>query len=659
MQDKTRQSAFFERNNFYFGKLMTARDFTDEQRYFNEKRWMVNHFGLGWGVLCGLKVRPHDCERNRVIVEPGFAIDRYGHEIAVFREETVDLTTAQDDCPPETPYLYYVSIKYEECAVNPSPVPIEDCDDLRQECVFNRTREAYRFVVTRRKPEFTSVPECETSCHRVLLDPSPVISQQCPERPECEPVPLARVCYNPQTKTTAMDIDIGPANRKLALSNELLQELLRCLQQEVWQNRAAHHDRRQHVPLLASTIKGLTFQDGKNAKLDRDKHYEGKYPFRLTSDGDYIWVTDREDNQIWRIDRMTNTPIEDPRLRLESPSWGIAYDGSRHMWISHHEAFREAYRDESEADRIRDEYEAGRRRAYGKLTRVDVCTLQHWTISGLLGCGTLPGCHTFPESACAPDAEKFLPYPGEVVLHDGDIYVAHDLPRRHRDPKQEYGDRKPPAGEADAVYDLSLTRIDPVRGCIVEVIDVPAVGGDPWSRIRAMASDGDALWITYRASSRDSRRGRAVARKITKEHGKSVVSEPFDLDGDVPERMAFEGTRLWVSHNDGLSIIDVETGKEEKTINPARARITGVTYVGGEFLMVASPGGSEASVSWINIYTEELVPRMELIELPDSDSRADAAFEISDMQFDGAYVYVAYHLKEGQVRKGLIHRLLP
>ncbi|MFN0085510.1 MAG: hypothetical protein ACKVX9_08995 [Blastocatellia bacterium] len=577
-----------------------------------------------------------------MIVEPGFAIDRYGHEIAVFQEETVDLTTAQDDCPPETPYLYYVSIKYEECAVKPSPVPIEDCDDLRQECVFNRTREAYRFVVTRRKPEFTSVPECETSCHRLLLDPSPVISQQCPERPECEPVPLARVCYNPETKTTALDIDIGPANRKLAFSNEMLQELLWCLQQEVWQNRAMHHDRRQHVPLLASTIKGLKFQDGKNAKLDHDKHYDGKHPFRLTSDGDYIWVTDREDNRIWRIDRMTNRPAKGPHICLDSPSWGIAYDGS-HMWISHHEAFR----DESEADH---------RRAYGKLTRINVRTLQHWTISGLLKCGTLPDCHMFPESSCAPDVEKFRPYPGEVVLHAGHIYVAHDVPKRSRDSetKQESGDRRPPSGEPDAVYELSLTRIDPVKGCIVEVIDVPATEGcDSWSRIRAMASDGDSLWITYRSSSRD-RRGRAVVRKIWEENGETMVSGPYEMSGDVPERMVFDGTRLWISHNDGLSVIDIETGKQEETIN-SRTKHTGLAYAGGEFLMAAIPGGGEAFVNWINIFSEEFGQWMELIEL---DPQTEAAFEISDMQFDGVYIYVAYHLKEGHIKKGVIHRLL-
>jgi hypothetical protein len=29
------------------------------------------------------------------------------------------------------------------------------------------------------------------------------------------------------------------------------------------------------------------------------------------------------------------------------------------------------------------------------------------------------------------------------------------------------------------------------------------------------------------------------------------------------------------------------------------------------------------------------------------------------MQFDGTYIYIAYHLEHNQVKKGVIHRLLP
>ena len=32
----------FQRNNYYYGKLLTARDFEDEQRYYNDKRRLSN-----------------------------------------------------------------------------------------------------------------------------------------------------------------------------------------------------------------------------------------------------------------------------------------------------------------------------------------------------------------------------------------------------------------------------------------------------------------------------------------------------------------------------------------------------------------------------------------------------------------------------------------
>ena len=653
MQDKNQQSAlwqraFFERNNFYFGKLMTARDFTDEQGYFNGKRWMLNRFGLGWGVLCGLKVHPHREHKNKVIVEPGFAIDPFGHEIMVCREETVDLTSAHDDCPPDkaadsmadketkNSHLYYVYIKYEECGVNPSPIPLDSCDGYKEECAYNRIREGYRLLVSRKKPHLHH--DHHSDCFWRLQDPSQHDSD-CPERPECEPVPLASVCYNQTTDTTMMDIDMGMHNRKLAFSNEMLFEMLWCMQQEVWQGRASKYDRRQHVPLLASTIKGLEFHNGKTTRLDQKDGFTAKYPFRLTSDGDYIWVTDRDDKDVWRISRNKNK-LQKPNLRLDDNAWGIAYDG-KYMWITHHEAFQD------HGDK-----------QHGKLTRVNARTLKRHTFSRLPKCDELPDCYRFPEHEGAPGTRRIRPYPGEVVLHDGDIYVAHDLPKRTKEyeVKEDLEQRKPQAGGAEMGYELSLTRIDPVRGCIEEVIDIPEWDHrESWSRIRAMASDGDALWITYQASSKERRGGRAVVRKITKEHGKSVVSEAYKLNGEVPEHMVFDGTRLWVSHNDGVSIVNVETGEEEETIN-SRARHTALAYGGAELLWAALPGGSEASINWINIFSEEFGQWMELMEV---DFETEATFEISDMQFDGTYLYIAYHLKQGQTKKGMIHRLLP
>ena len=70
------------RNNYFTGKLLTARDFKDEQRYFLDKARRHNLTLHGWGIVCGLEVRPHpNCPDKRLIVTPGVAVDACGREI--------------------------------------------------------------------------------------------------------------------------------------------------------------------------------------------------------------------------------------------------------------------------------------------------------------------------------------------------------------------------------------------------------------------------------------------------------------------------------------------------------------------------------------------------------------------------------------------------
>ena len=62
----------FCRNNYFTGKLLTERDFTAEQQYTIDTL-RLHHVALhGWGVVCGLKVKPHPrCPDLRLVVEPG------------------------------------------------------------------------------------------------------------------------------------------------------------------------------------------------------------------------------------------------------------------------------------------------------------------------------------------------------------------------------------------------------------------------------------------------------------------------------------------------------------------------------------------------------------------------------------------------------------
>jgi DNA-binding beta-propeller fold protein YncE len=146
----------YSRNNYFTGKLMVERDFTDEQRYMREKL-RIHHQRLhGTGVVCGLKLRAHEppCEDRYVILEPGSAVDCCGQDILVVREDVVDLhgfdamqevlRLAED---PETPadrsWDLQLCIRYAECPDEDVPVLYDECgcDDSR--CAPNRILESY------------------------------------------------------------------------------------------------------------------------------------------------------------------------------------------------------------------------------------------------------------------------------------------------------------------------------------------------------------------------------------------------------------------------------------------------------------------------------------------------------------------------------------
>ena len=77
------------RNRYFTYKPMMARDFQDEQRFFQSRRHLHNRLLHGWGVVCGLQVERHpnpDCS-DWVVVRPGIALDCCGREI-ILNEKT-------------------------------------------------------------------------------------------------------------------------------------------------------------------------------------------------------------------------------------------------------------------------------------------------------------------------------------------------------------------------------------------------------------------------------------------------------------------------------------------------------------------------------------------------------------------------------------------
>jgi hypothetical protein len=89
-----------ERNRYFTGKYMTAREFWIDQKYFLSRHRLHNRLLHGWGIVCGLQVKPHpreECADRWVIVTPGIAIDCCGREIILKEDKTIKVWT-----PPES-----------------------------------------------------------------------------------------------------------------------------------------------------------------------------------------------------------------------------------------------------------------------------------------------------------------------------------------------------------------------------------------------------------------------------------------------------------------------------------------------------------------------------------------------------------------------------
>ena len=141
-----------QRNNYFYGKLMDVPHFEMEQSYSNRKRWLLNRFGLGYGVLCGLQLSIKD---KTVCISPGVAIDAYGREIIVPQEVCVDPWTLTDDCgcAKNTPLSnieahnkILLCLAYKECRSDFMPVLVTDCN-TKQDCIPGTIVEGYCVLV--------------------------------------------------------------------------------------------------------------------------------------------------------------------------------------------------------------------------------------------------------------------------------------------------------------------------------------------------------------------------------------------------------------------------------------------------------------------------------------------------------------------------------
>jgi hypothetical protein len=213
-----------ERNRYFDGKFMTARDFRADPDYLLGRHRLHQRLLHGWGVVCGLRVRRHpkpECRRRWVVVTSGIAVDCCGRELVLERDTAFELPLPGPDdqqatpAAGERPESLFVCLQYREQAIEHTPVLYHEghCDPSRKEA--NRVRETPAIVVRTGEdfePDCWSRPgggmdaECIDDCGEELPGPANACLE--PRCPCGDTVPLARVTYHPGDPERELEIDM-------------------------------------------------------------------------------------------------------------------------------------------------------------------------------------------------------------------------------------------------------------------------------------------------------------------------------------------------------------------------------------------------------------------------------------------------------------------
>lgn len=145
----------FERNKYFYGKLLSVDDLESEQRYMNDKRRIINRFVHGTGVVCGMNVVPVD--DITISVEMGLALDFAGREIMIEHPVTKKLSMIDGfeeytETDVENSYLY-LCVEYDEKEKEPVHSITGSKAGNEQKTEYNKYEEGYHLYLTAQEPE--------------------------------------------------------------------------------------------------------------------------------------------------------------------------------------------------------------------------------------------------------------------------------------------------------------------------------------------------------------------------------------------------------------------------------------------------------------------------------------------------------------------------
>jgi hypothetical protein len=161
---RTGELGRYERNRFFYGKLMTARDMQTEQTYHASRLEDLGRVVAGNGIVCGLEASVtetvvNDTAKLEVTIDPGYALDAHGRPVVVKNE-----TSKYLDLPETSDISLFLT--YEECLRETVPVP-DSGDACKQECAYNRVLEVFEVTYEATSPDVLSGT---TTTHKPVPD---------------------------------------------------------------------------------------------------------------------------------------------------------------------------------------------------------------------------------------------------------------------------------------------------------------------------------------------------------------------------------------------------------------------------------------------------------------------------------------------------------
>lgn len=150
----------FQRNAYYYGKLLSVDDFNLEQRYNCNKHRMNHMFLSGVGIVAGLYVV--NVGEQNISVESGCAIDSFGREIVVDVPvmKKLQMFDGFEQATQRGENYIYLCAEYAEKSTDAVlNIAGNTNGTAGSDCMYNKVAESYHLFLTNREPNLNAIQE--------------------------------------------------------------------------------------------------------------------------------------------------------------------------------------------------------------------------------------------------------------------------------------------------------------------------------------------------------------------------------------------------------------------------------------------------------------------------------------------------------------------